>query len=81
MSGRDVAAEQSKRVAEGIEEFKEVIKHLEAALKGLELVGDAIDKARGHFSVTTNEIRGQLTVVKDRLNWYIGELDRGRILK
>jgi chromosome segregation ATPase len=71
LNTRGGALDQAERIAAGTEELKGIITHVESALNQLE-------NAREHMTMAIAELRGQTTVIKERVFWLIGELDQLR---
>lgn len=64
--------EQAQRILDAIAAAEKIRGQAFDALSTV----DAIDKARGQLSLAADELRGQSTAIKDRVNWLIRELDR-----
>lgn len=71
LSKRDSAMEQARRIAEGTEDTKGIVVNVESAL-------DQLENAREHITMAVDELRGQTTVIKERVYWLIAELDKLR---
>lgn len=57
----------------------EAVQKLKVAVNDTEAMLAAIEASRVHMSSAADELRAQQTVIKERVNWVIRELDRVRI--
>ena len=68
MSTDDIMSAERGRALEAMQKLRLAIDDTEAMMT-------AIGGAREHMDVAVQELRGQSTIIKERVNWLIRELD------